>query len=132
MLTNQLMTHSRLCAKDKDQVLGCVGREQDGHEPRSVFSSVRKVSREIRCSRSVLGADCRLDSFYTFYQGARRGLELYAPQPYADSGMLIASCLSLAPFVATAAIRPLTPYAVLLIGLDVWNSVMSPDEDKRK
>ena len=51
------------------------------------------------------------------YHGLRKALHIYYPQPI-EENILTASCCTVFPLVAFNSLRPLIPYAVMLIALD--------------
>ena len=64
----------------------------------------------------------KFGGFFSLYHGMRRTLKLYYPQP-PEMNVLTALTFSLTPLVAMPKMRPMIPYAIMLVGLDAINGM---------
>lgn len=70
----------------------------------------------------ILGFTYRFAGFFGFYHGMRKTLKFYVPlDPEMNVGIAAGSCL--APMALLPKLRPLIPYALVMIGTDVINGI---------
>lgn len=62
------------------------------------------------------------ESFFAFYHGLRKTLQVYVPQPV-EENIAIAAGISLIPVGTMKQLRPLFPYGILLVVLDAFNEM---------
>lgn len=71
------------------------------------------------CIRLIYHCSIR---FFGAYHGSRKALQLAVPLPK-ESNMITAAALCITPLVAMGSLRPLIPYAVMLVAIDAFNEL---------
>ena len=64
----------------------------------------------------------KFGGFFASYHGLRKVLKLYYPQS-AEMNVLMATGISVVPLIVMPSLRPMIPYAIMLIGLDAINGI---------
>ncbi len=60
--------------------------------------------------------------FFGSFQGVRKILKLYNPQP-PEVNITLASTICMAPLLVVPKLRPMLPYGALMILIDVLNGI---------
>jgi hypothetical protein len=64
----------------------------------------------------------KFGGFFALYHGTRKVLKLYVEQP-AEMNVATATALSTSPLIILPSLRPMVPYAIMLIALDAINGI---------
>jgi hypothetical protein len=73
-------------------------------------------------SKRIMQYTAKFGGFFASYHCFRKVLKLYVPQP-PEMNVMSAAVLSIIPLVAVPSLRPMVPYAIMLIGLDALNGI---------
>ena len=73
-------------------------------------------------TNTILQHGLKFGGFFASYHGIRKALKLYVDQP-AEMNVSTAAVATMFPLVVVPSLRPMVPYAIMMIGLDAINGI---------